>query len=255
MKWLALILIIANVAAFFLFRADEGQAALVDLPRTVGSARLILIDELNFTERNALRIDAVREQVPVINTPVVDEFNLLRQPLAQVEEGDEALDDGTENPDIAALEGQCEIIEAQEQSLPAIVDRLKSVGMNPYFVEEVSSSPGPLMVYIQPFDSAREAALELNVLRREDIESFIIPEGELQNGISVGVFSTEQNALTRSAELGELGYQTDVYQYQLEESYYSINLPLIESSVLSVEYWRELESDFPSISRVQNSCF
>ena len=127
--------------------------------------------------------------------------------------------------------------------------------MNPYFVEEVSSSPGPLMVYIQPFDSAREAALELNVLRREDIESFIIPEGELQNGISVGVFSTEQNALTRSAELGELGYQTDVYQYQLEESYYSINLPLIESSVLSVEYWRELESDFPSISRVQNSCF
>ena len=49
MKWLALILIIANAAAFFLFRADEGQADLVDLPRPVGSARLILNDELNFT--------------------------------------------------------------------------------------------------------------------------------------------------------------------------------------------------------------
>lgn len=252
MKWLALILIMTNLAAFFLLRADSSQSAAVDLPRPVGSARLILIDELNFTERNELRIGDVEEtddvQVEIVTT---DDFNLLRQPDLAAIEGTTSVSE----PDLSELEGFCEVIDADQAVISTIVERLQSVGTNPYLVEQVISNPGPLMVYITPFASAREAALELNVLRSEDIESFIIPEGELQNGISVGVFSTEQNALARSVELDALGYETDLYQYTIEELEYSINLPRSESVVLSPDYWAEFQSDFPSMTRVQNSCF
>jgi hypothetical protein len=44
MKWIALILVVANMAAFYFFRADESQEIGVELPRPVGAARLILID-------------------------------------------------------------------------------------------------------------------------------------------------------------------------------------------------------------------
>lgn len=254
MKWFVLILLVANAGAFFVFRTDESQSLAEDLPRPVGSARLILIEELNFAERNALRIGAevgvAEDQEQIIN----DSFNLLRQP--NLNAGNDLSDNAElSDQEVAELEGRCEIIRADETVLPAIAERLRSVDMNPTLSEEVTSTPGPLMVYIEPFASAREAALELNVLRRENIESFIIAEGELQNGISVGVFSTEQNALARSVQLEAFGYQTDLYQYMVEESEYSINLPLSESLVLSPDYWLELQSDFPSLSRVQNSCF
>lgn len=251
MKWMALILIIANMAAFYFFHDDENQDVSVDLPRPVGAARLILIDELNFTERNALRIQD--EESQQVTAPAEDSINLLRQLLV---EDVETVEPEEIEPELdPALEGLCEILRADESQLRGVVERLEAVDMNPYMVEEVVESPGPIMVYIQPFDSYREASLEINVLRRENIESFIIADGELQNGISVGVFGTQENALARANQMQALGYQTGEYQYRVEKSEYLAHLPLQESVNLSANYWLELESDFPSLNREQNSCF
>lgn len=257
MKWMALILIVANMAAFYLFHDDDSQEAVSDLPRPVGAARLILIDELNFTERDALRIQ--EDESRQVSAPAPDSFNLLRQPLVEEDEVVQAQPFEPEpepEPEIdPALEGLCEILRADQNQLSRIVERLEAVDMNPYIVEEVVESPGPIMVYIQPFDSYREASLEINVLRRENVESFIIADGELQNGISVGVFGTQENALTRANQMQALGYQTGEYQYTVENSEYLAHLPLQESINLSANYWLELESDFPSLNREQNSCF
>lgn len=253
MKWIALVLVIANATAFYFFRTDQNQDISVDLPRPVGAARLILMDELNFTERNALRIDDEEESAQVAGS-IEDNFNLIRQPIAAQQPITEDSEEVELSPD-PSLEGLCEILRAEDAQLSQIIERLESVGVNPYLVEEVIETPGPIMVYIQPFASYREASLELNVLRRENIESFIIAEGDLQNGISVGVFSTKQNALARETQIGRLGYETGEYQYMVEQSAYAAYLPLLESVNLSVNYWSELESDFPSMIREQNSCF
>ena len=271
MKWMALLLVVANMAAFYLFRADQSLDLTVDLPRPVGAARLILIEELNFTERNGLRIEGQESRPSIQSAASADSFNLIRQPV--VEESDvvvgaeaeaaadalvETLADASIEIEPAfdpALEGQCEILRAEDDELGGIIERLESVDMNPYLVEESVETPGPIMVYILPFSSFRQASLELNVLRRENIESFILPEGELQNGISVGVFSTGQNAQARADQMQALGYQTGEYQYTVEQAQYAVHLPLRESVTLAVNYWRELASDFPSMIRVQNSCF
>lgn len=252
MKWLALILVLANLAAFFFFRADQNQDVVSGLPRPVGAARLILIDELNFTERNSLRLDEEEPETEEAITSVQDNFNLMRQPQTGELRPQTIAEDETPDPD---LDGLCDVLRADEQELSGLSERLKAAGVNPSLVEEVVEAPGPIMVYILPFDSAREAALELNVLRRESIESFIIADGDLQNGISVGVFSTSQNALTRAAQIQALGYQTGEYQYSVEQSRYALYLPSRESLSLAEEYWRELQTDFPSMTREQNSCF
>lgn len=266
MKWMAVILVVANIVAFYFFRADQSQDVTVDLPRPVGAARLILIEELNFTERNSLRIGGEEGrssfELASESASAEDSFNLIRQPI--IENPDDLVVETETAAEILAepeqafdpeLEGQCEILRAEDEELSGIIERLEAVDMNPYVVEESVSSPGPIMVYILPFSSFREASLELNVLRREDVESFILPEGELQNGISVGVFSTEQNAQARADQMQALGYQTGEYQYTVEQSQYLVHLPLQESVTLAVNYWRELASDFPSMIRVQNSCF
>ena len=255
MKWMALALVVANMAVFYLFRADQNQEVTVDLPRPVGAARLILIDELNFTERDGLRIQDENEGPSVADPgpgPISDSFNLIRQPIT--EEPEAVADVETEPALDPALEGLCEILRADDE-LNEIIERLEAVDMDPYVVEEIVASPGPIMVYILPFSSFREASLELNVLRRENIDSFILPEGELQNGISVGVFGTQQNAQTRANQIQALGYQTGEYQYTVEQAQYAVHLPLQESVSLAANYWRELESDFPSMIREQNSCF
>ena len=255
MKWMAFLLMVANLAAVYFFRTDDGDEVATDLPRPVGAARLILIDELNFTERDGLRI---REEELQTATPtaITDNFNLIRQPLIADEPDTEIVQESDIEVLVdPALEGLCEILRAEDEELVGIVERLEAVDMNPYLVEEGIESPGPIMVYIQPFASYREASLELNVLRRENIESFIIAEGELQNGISVGVFGTSQNALARANQIQALGYQTGEYQYTVEQTQYVAHLPLQESVSLAVNYWRELESDFPSLIREQNSCF
>jgi hypothetical protein len=255
MKWMAVILVIANLAAFFVFRADQDQNVTVDLPRPVGAARLILIDELNFTERDSLRIEENEPQSLPSSVSVRDDFELIRQPLITEFEEDKIANAEPEIELDPALEGLCEAIRADDEELSDIIERLEAVDMDPYLVEEVVESPGPIMVYIEPFASYREAALELNVLRRENIESFIIADGELENGISVGVFSTAQNALTRETQIEALGYQTGEYQYTVEQARYVLHLPLQESVSLAPDYWRELESDFPSMTREENSCF
>ncbi|GEM_PF-2022402 len=264
MKWIALVLILANALAFYFFRVDQNQEISTDLPRPVGSARLILIDELNFAERNGLRI----QEAPSANSessangsasantqPIEDSFNLLRQ-TGLPEEGTatELASDAAPAMD-PALEGVCDVFRLPEEQISGLLQRLRSVDLNPTLEEEIVGNPGPIMVYVAPFVSAREAALELNVLRREKIESFIIPEGDLQNGISVGVFSTEQNAIARSIQLENLGYQTDHYQYVVEVTQYLVNLPLSESTLMASNYWLELELDFPAMTREQNSCF
>jgi hypothetical protein len=258
MKWIALVLLLANALAFYFFRVDQNQEISTDLPRPVGSARLILIDELNFAERNGLRIqeESLANVAPSANRePIADDFNLLRQSnIAESGAASEPTLDPVTEVD-PALEGLCEIFRLPEEQVSSLLERLRSVDLNPILEEEVVGKPGPIMVYVPPFVSAREATLELNVLRREDIESFIIPEGDLQNGISVGVFGTEQNALARSIQLENLGYQTGQYQYVVEETQYSVNLPLSESSLMASNYWVELELDFPLLTREQNSCF
>ncbi len=256
MKWLALLLLFANLAVFFFFRADHNHEAVVDLPRPVGAARLILIDELNFTERDSLRLDDPGPQPEAVVPAMQDSFDLMRQPQVtdQVMVTPEAHEPLVEEPD-PALEGICDIFRADEPELSRLSERLKAAGLNPDLVEEVVETPGPVMVYILPFDSAREAALELNVLRRENIESFIIADGELQNGISVGVFSAGQNAMARAAQIQALGYQTGEYQYSVEQSQYALYLPSRELVTLAEDYWHELQTDFPSMTREQNSCF
>ena len=249
MKWLVAAFFITNVGLLLLgIYAKDAQ--ILTTPKPMGAARLILMSELNFDERDALRKDrpeAADSPSAEAAGAFEDNFNLLRQP---------DLVDEPPLPDTSALDGQCELLAAFDDSqLESIMERLHSVDLDPWVAYQVTQTFGPLMVYVTPFNTSREAAVELTVLRREGIDSFIIADGDLQNGISVGVFSSEQNAMTRLVQLEALGYSADTYQYVVEDSEPVINIPAAQASILADEFWVQLLADFPQVNHSQNSCF
>lgn len=74
-------------------------------------------------------------------------------------------------------------------------------------------------VYLAPNQSENEAIATAKKLTDQDITDHrIINTGNLQNAISLGLFSSEQSANKRLNELRRIGYQPIVVPYHKEES-------------------------------------
>jgi hypothetical protein len=88
--------------------------------------------------------------------------------------------------------------------------RYESIGVTTRIVTKETDMDVDYWVYLNP-EPTREAALRrLKELHSKKIDSFIIPEGELRNGVSVGIFDKEFNAEKRKAELVAYGYSVNV---------------------------------------------
>jgi hypothetical protein len=99
-------------------------------------------------------------------------------------------------------------------------------------VETRFQSPTPLYrVYIAPLENRETAAESLGSLQVAltgkglVIESFLIPRGELANGIALGLFSEHQNALNVKEQVERLGFPVQIREEgsgQKEERYWII---------------------------------
>ncbi|MCP4040631.1 MAG: tetratricopeptide repeat protein [Gammaproteobacteria bacterium] len=64
-------------------------------------------------------------------------------------------------------------------------------------------------VYLPPLENRDQARESIAELKRKGVKDlFIIPTGELKNGISLGVYSREASVKRRSTELNSIGYKT-----------------------------------------------
>ncbi|MEX0624874.1 hypothetical protein [Saccharospirillum sp.] len=90
-----------------------------------------------------------------------------------------------------AAEDQADIIQSRLRALE--VDSAKTTQ------EEVLRSD--YWVVIGPFDTDQQGRNRLTQLQADDVESFLINQGRLAGGISLGLFSSDNNARTRVAEL------------------------------------------------------
>jgi hypothetical protein len=91
-----------------------------------------------------------------------------------------------------------------------LIDRLAALQIQgKYAAIEVAGEPD-YWVYLQPEPTKELAAVKLRELQEKKIDSFIIPQGEIANGISLGVFDKEENAEKRKQAIAELGYRAQV---------------------------------------------
>ncbi len=108
-------------------------------------------------------------------------------------------------------------------------------------------------VFLAPLSSTREAFRRLRELQSEGIDSYVIPKGSLENGISFGIFSERGRAEGLTQELKSQGVAA---QFREEPQTYLEHWVVLggEDTQLSPEFWQQLQRDYPGIEQRQNLC-
>lgn len=227
--------IVVNVIVALLFMGEgnsvDGNNATGSLPADSGD-QLILLSEIDSTELAAV------EQSPPEPEPELFDVSEPVQPEPVVE------------MQMCVLSGPF----ASEARARELGDRIGALGVEVDFLTETTEEPGSIMVYTGPFASAQQAQRELRVLQSSGVDSFVVADGELEDAISLGVFRTRENARTQQDRIEQLGYQTQVYQYMVENDQYYVNFSGRVLAAITSDYWANIANEYKDISIEQKAC-
>ncbi|OGT71682.1 MAG: hypothetical protein A3H44_15000 [Gammaproteobacteria bacterium RIFCSPLOWO2_02_FULL_57_10] len=102
-------------------------------------------------------------------------------------------------------------------------------------------------VYLPPFASRELADSTMTALREAfaanglAIDSFLIPRGELENGIALGLFSEQRNATNVQAQLERLGYSVVIAEEEKFREEVWVLVSGVESEAEFARHWVEIQ--------------
>ena len=109
-------------------------------------------------------------------------------------------------------------------------------------------------VYLPSLSTRKEAFDKLRELQSKGIDSYVIPRGELENGISFGMFSRENLAKQRLQDMKNQGYAAELQA--VERSYKEVWVVLQpgQSQQLDPQSWQSIMANESGLERRQNYC-
>lgn len=118
---------------------------------------------------------------------------------------------------------------------------------------ELPAGPG-YWVYLKPAENRRAALRRLAELQARGIDSYVIPKGEVENGISLGMFSQENLAKARLAEMVAIGLEPylDTIERTYRETWVMLNPG--EERKMSNLTWDRVMEGLNHLERRQNFC-
>lgn len=109
-------------------------------------------------------------------------------------------------------------------------------------------------VYLAPLGSRREALRKLRELQSAGVDSYVIPKGSLENGISFGIFSELERAQALAADLKQQGFSVEYREEPQTYLEHWVVLEQGEEAKLAEDFWQQLQLDYPQTDRRQNLC-
>lgn len=165
---------------------------------------------------------------------------------------DVTLDPSLEGVDkeLCMFVGPFETVEAAQQ----LVERLIAMDIDGRVADmEIPAGQG-YWVHLEPLESRREALRRLSELQAQGVDSYVIPKGDLMNGISLGMFSQESLAQARAREMREAGLDAkiDVIERTYKEIW--VSMPDADARNLGDQAWQRLLESDKNVDRRQNFC-
>lgn len=93
-----------------------------------------------------------------------------------------------------------------------VLSEAKALVIDAHLIDIESNDTVDYWVYIPPAATREIALLKLKELQKKQIDSYVIPEGDLTNSISLGVFDKKENAERRQSEISQFGYSAEIIQ-------------------------------------------
>lgn len=157
---------------------------------------------------------------------------------------------------VAGDNKQCQLIGPFAELLHAeyLVEQLTSLAVVAE-IKRVEIMDGKnYWVYLKPEMSEKEALRRLYEVQAKSIDSYIIPRGELANGISFGQFSTVKEAQEKVNQIRDQGYAVEIKEIPKSHSEIWVEIKDKSEQKISEERWLDLLKEEKDIERRQNYC-
>lgn len=150
----------------------------------------------------------------------------------------------------------CELVGPFEDKVVAatFVERLEAIEIKST-VRDVELPAGPgYWVYLAPEENRKLALRRLNELQVKGVDSYVIPRGELENGISLGVFSKKALSDARIKEMAAIGLspKVEIIERTYRELWVMLNRG--EGQKMSKLTWERAMDGINVLERRQNFC-
>jgi hypothetical protein len=110
-------------------------------------------------------------------------------------------------------------------------------------------------VYLKPEMSEKEALRRLSEIQQaKAIDSYIIPSGELANGISFGQFVSEAEAKAKAEQIRAQGYAAEIKEVPKSHNETWVEVREKVGQKINEEKWLSLLKEEKAIERRQNYC-
>ena len=152
--------------------------------------------------------------------------------------------------------GQCQLIGPFAELLHAeyLIERLAGLDVAAT-IKNIEIADGKnYWVYLKPEMSEKEALRKLYEVQAKSIDSYIIPTGELANGISFGQFGNAKDATERADKIRGQGYAAEIKEIPKSHSEVWVEIKDKSEQKISSEQWLELLKEENGIERRQNYC-
>jgi len=141
-----------------------------------------------------------------------------------------------------------------EQRVRQVAQRLLSLDIHSTLGVVESVKTTEYWVYLPPLPSREGALRRLRELQVKKIDSFIINQGDLLNGISLGVFKRQESAEVARERFKADGYDVTVRAVPRMQQGYWVELgpesvPLVDRALLE-----SLRDAFPGLKQEQKQC-
>lgn len=230
MRWIFFSLLILNAATLvwgFVFEEEQLPAVKTEKPFPyTGVETLNLLGE---GESEVVAVPIERSSTPVAS---------LQNPIK------------VDGKDLCHLVGAFKSHEIAQ----SFVERLTAIDIKAE-VRDLRLPAGPgYWVYLQPLPNRKAALRQLAELQAQQIDSYVIPKGDLENGISLGLFSQKDLANSRFHEMQKRGLEPKLDT--IERTYREIWVMLEhgEDAKMSDITWERVMEGFNQLERRQNFC-
>lgn len=140
------------------------------------------------------------------------------------------------------------------ESADQVQQRLFSLGISSRQRADQNMQAIDYWVHIPPLSSRDSAIRLLRELQAQSIDSFVITQGELTNGISLGLFSKESSAESVSRRLMAAGYNVEIKPLSRVPEQWWLELDASDDEKLDDYFRSELVSHMPAIKKTKKQC-
>lgn len=210
-RWILVLLVLANALAWFWFSSQQ-QARMRHTS-----------DKFTQPAAEAPDIRLLSELTPMQRTGL-NKYE-TRPPVAEEPPPETVVE--TKPVPAAKPRLGCRVVGPVETELQAaqLNQRLIDAGIKADIGTREVDGGTDYWVYLAPSGSAAAATALLQELQEKNIDSYIFPVGDFENGISLGVFASRENAIRQQSAIKKQGYEAKIHEVRRKVARYWLYFP------------------------------